>query len=82
MFLLVCKSDTTLGVSVGAHTEVSEELWEDKVAVEMLARDGIAWYAEQAGAQPVGPIRWSLHEGHALGGTVKIEEGVWGAHGQ
>jgi hypothetical protein len=75
-FMLVCKADTTIGVSVGAQTEISPDLREDWLVVEMFARSNLSWYAEQEGAQIVGPIHWSLHD-DGVPFRRMIEQGVW-----
>lgn len=75
-FVLIAKSHTTIGVPVGVRTEIPQELWADKAAVEAVVRDSLAWYAEQEHAEIIGNIRWSL----ALCGNSfapPIEEGVW-----
>lgn len=61
--LLVCKSDTTIGVTVGLMSELGPGVWDwEREALKSLARDGLAWHAGLAGAQTVGPIRWTLFD--------------------
>lgn len=75
MLTLVCRSDTTIGETVGTVLELGPDVWGlEREAVKAVARGGIAWYASQVGAAPVGPIYWRLIDVNWL----TLEEGKWG----
>lgn len=80
--LLVCKSDTTIGETVGAMSELGPDVWDlERETLKKMSRDGLAWYAEQAGTQTVGPIRWTVldisHSAYPYTGATVVERGVW-----
>lgn len=80
--LLVVKSDTTAGRTVGSMSELGPDVWElEQTVVQQMSRDGLAWIAGLKGAELRGPIRWRLlditHWAYPYSGAPELESGVW-----
>jgi hypothetical protein len=80
--LLVCKSDTAAGETVGAMSELGPDVWDlERETLKKMSRDGLAWYAEQAGTRVVGPVRWAVFDitrsVYPYAGAPLLEQGVW-----